>query len=244
MIVFDIETGPLPDDQLRLVAPAFDPPQHPGEFDESSVKYGNTKDPEKRQQKLDDAKAAHAAAVAKHDREVEAARQQHWQEVVSKAALSATTGRVLAVGYQSPRSQVLDIDEDEAAMLTRFWQQVRRCASERRMMVGHNIAGFDIPFMARRSWINRVSVPDGVFNRRWLNDKLFADTMLTWQCSGFDKFASLDVVAKSLGVGGKTEGVTGAMFAELLAQDRAAAEEYLRNDLAMTAAVAERMGLI
>lgn len=244
MIVFDIETGPLPDDQLRLVAPTFEPPPHPGAFDGSTVKYGNTKDPEKRQQKLEDAKVAHEAAVAKHEAEVEKARAAHWQDVVSKAALSATTGRVLAIGYMSPRSQVVDIDDDESAMLTRFWQQVRRCASERRVMIGHNIAGFDIPFMVRRSWINRVTVPDGVFDRRWLNSKLFVDTMLTWQCSGFDKFASLDVVARSLGVGAKIEGVNGAMFAELLAQDRAAAEEYLRNDLAMTAAVAERMGLI
>lgn len=48
---------------------------------------------------------------------------------------------------------------------------------------------------------------------------------------------SLDVIAKHLGVGAKNG--DGKAFAELWASDRAQAVAYLRNDVQLTAKVAE-----
>jgi len=250
MIIIDIETGPLPIEQLKLVGEKFVSPPHPGEFDPDSVRYGNTKDGEKRAMKLQAALDLHAAAVAKYESVVAVAETEHWTKVQSKAALSPLTGRVLAVGYLSTDSGkfILDVTidandpEEEQGLLTRFWDQVEKFRIQDRRIVGHNFFGFDLPFMAGRSWIHGVEVPSIFDSRGYPDGKLFRDTMKIWAC-GQNKYVSLDSLGVAMGVGAKPEGVSGAQFAELLESDRIAANAYLENDLRMTAAVAKRMGL-
>ena len=70
-IVFDIETGPLPESELAAVMPPFDP---------AEVKTGNLKDPEKVAAKIAEAEA------------------NHRRDFFDKAALDPLTGRVVAVG--------------------------------------------------------------------------------------------------------------------------------------------------
>ena len=53
---------------------------------------------------------------------------------------------------------------------------------------------------------------------------------------------SLDAIAKHLGVGAKNG--NGADFAKLWQKDRAKAVEYLRNDVQLTAKVAEVLGVL
>lgn len=70
-IFFDIETGPLPENELAALMPPFDP---------SEVKTGNIKDPEKI-----------AAKIAE-------AEVNHKRDFIEKAALDPLTGRVVAIG--------------------------------------------------------------------------------------------------------------------------------------------------
>ena len=221
MIVFDIETGPLPDEQLSPLIPEFDP---------SEIKCGNLKDPEKI-----------AAKIAE-------AKELHEQEFVSKAALSAITGRVLAVGYQSIENGRVVIDDgkgEERTLLTNFWQRYEKCRGERRRMVGHNCLSFDVPFMMRRSWTLDVAVPATVLDKgRWLDTSVFGDTMSLWAAGGRD-FVKLDLLARAFGVGAKTDGVGGGDFHKLwhgTEQEKSKAIEYLKNDLEITARVAVKMG--
>jgi hypothetical protein len=244
MLVFDIETGPLSDEDILARSDKFEFPEHPGEFDEASVKLGNLKDPAKRQAKVDEYRERHAAAVDKYESTVDKARKDWWEEIISKAALSPITGQILAIGYFSTDTgkHILDID-GEADMCARFWQQYKKCKAAGRKMCGHNIAYFDVPFILRRSWLVGVDAPHNVLEKnKWL-DPVFLDTMQIWSCGGRD-FAKLDLLARSFGVGGKPEGVDGSMFSDLLKTDRATAEKYLENDLRMTAAVAEKMGIL
>ncbi len=254
MIVFDIETGPLPDEQLRPLCPDFVPPPHPGEFDPSAVKIGNLKDAVKIQEKIEAAKQAHQDLVNAFDRQVEEARTAQWADFVSKAPLSALTGRVLAIGYRSEKATVIHhLDEDtqsgEAGLVMRFWHRYRKSKADRRPLVGHNIAGFDIPFLVRRSWLLEIDVPDGVLDANWRYlDRTFIDTMLRWQAGNWrDTFVGLDKLGKALGVGGKTEGVDGADFHRLYfgaAEERAKALEYLARDVELTWLVAQRLGIV
>jgi 3'-5' exonuclease len=226
MIVFDIETGGLPEDQLRALLPPFDP---------SEVKLGNLKDEAKIAAKLAEAEA------------------NHWQDFVGRAALSALTGRVLAIGYRSEKACVIShvdaVDGAEMMLVDQFWAQYRRCKSGRRNMVGHNIAGFDVPFLIRRSWLLGVDIPDGIFDANWRYlDRTFVDTMQRWQAGNYrDTFVGLDRLGKALGIGGKTEGVDGAVFSRLYygSQDeRAKALEYLIRDVELTWAVALKLGVV
>jgi len=246
VIVFDIETGPLPDDELLFRIPAFEPPAHPGMFREDAVKTGNTKDPVKIAEKITAARDAHVAAVKRYEEDVATARDQWFAEAKSRAALSPLTGRVLAVGYYSTdtKNTILDVDDDESGMLGRFFGQYTKAKVNGRKLVGHNINSFDVPFMMRRAWMLGFDVPAGIVDKgRWLDSVTFVDTMQLWGCGGREP-VKLDVLAKAFGVGQKPDGVDGGMFAELLRSDPAKAKEYLANDLAMTAAVAERMGVI
>jgi hypothetical protein len=71
--------------------------------------------------------------------------------------------------------------------------------------------------------------------------------MREWSCCGRPDFIGLDTLAKFLGVGEKSSDCDGARFAELFAgseAERETALEYLRNDVAITKATAEKIGLI
>lgn len=223
MIVFDIETGPLPIEDIREICGPFDP---------DSVKLGNTKD------------------EAKIGAKIEEARQSYEADLLDKAALSALTGRVLAIGYLSTDTGKTVISaSDETRILQEFWQKFEQVRQSRRKLVGHNIAGFDLPFLIQRSWLLGVPVSASVFdrNRRYL-DPTFVDTMTYWQAGNWRAcFTKLDTLAKAFGIPGKPDGINGGDFARLwfgTAEERVQAIEYLKNDLAMTAKVAESMGIV
>lgn len=253
MLVFDIETGPLPDEQLRELYQPLDESEIEGlvtgEFDPLSVKTGNLKDPGKIQEKIDAARQAHDAAKTNSAAIIAAAKQQHFTEFVERAALSAITGRVLAIGYFASESGNLLIDHgdgDESKLLAAFWAKYAKCRSAGRKLVGHNCHGFDIPFMVRRSWLLEIDVPSTLFDRgKWL-DPIFVDTMSLWGCGGREP-VKLDMLGQAFRVGRKTEGVNGGDFHKLWfgsEEERAQAIEYLSQDLRLTAAVAGRMCVI
>jgi hypothetical protein len=248
-IIFDIETGPLPLDEIWKTVDKFDPAtlQPYPAFDESAVKVGNLKDAAKIAEKIEAARAQHYIDKLAHDCKNTTAESDYIAGVLSKAALSPFTGRVLAIGYYSTDDEQTEIDvvhpdtATEAALIIRFWAYVES-APEHCRIIGHNILGFDLPFLIQRSWMLNIEVPRGVMEGRFFNKK-FVDTMQVWACgkAGSAGMTKLDVLAKAFGVGAKTG--NGAMFAELLEKDRAAAIEYLKNDVAMTYEVAKRMGV-
>lgn len=250
-IVFDIETEPLPDEELAKVVDPFDAASvpHPGAFDQSSVKLGNLKDESKIAEKIAAARAAHEKAVADYDNTVKAAEQSYWQEIRDKAALDATTGRVCAIGYLTDSKEMIEtaIDFDEVDLLRRFWSIAAKMRSENRKVIGHNIAGFDVPFIVRRSWILGLRVPDWVTTPTGYLNPMFLDTMLTWQVGNRRDFIKLDRLARALDCGCKPSDCTGADFHRLLrgsGAEREAAIEYLRNDLKLPYEIARKLGLL
>lgn len=253
MLIFDIETAPRPEDELRPLCPSFDPSSVDGlalgEFDPASVKLGNTKDQAKIDAKIAEARAAHEAAAANAPAILAAAEQDHWQAFVNRAALSPVTGQVLAIGYWSTKGgcKVQGQGETltEALLLENFWNKYRACRSEKRLMVGFNIFRFDLPFMARRSWFLGVDVPDTLTDQtgRYF-DRTFVDLMARWQCGVYQESIKLDDMARFFGVGGKPDGICGGDFGRLWTEDRETAIAYLKNDLVMTSGCAARMGFV
>ncbi len=214
-ILFDIETGPLPESELAAMLPPFDP---------AEVKTGNLKDPDKIAAKLAEAEA------------------NHRRDFLECAALDPLTGRVLAIGCLWPETgdfTVLDYD-DEARLLNSFWEVCRGEMGRINQMVGFNSNSFDLPFLIRRSWKHRVPVPFGIRRGRYWGDEM-VDLRDAWQLGDRQARGSLDAIAKHLGVG--TKNGNGADFAALWQSDRAKAVEYLRNDLQLTVKVAEALGL-
>jgi len=251
-LIWDIETGPLDDELVAKFSPQFTPPPHPGEFNPASVKVGNLKDQAKIAAKIEEARAAHADAAANYEMTVASAKATHLASCIANAALSPLTGRVLAIGFQTEKGVAIeDGGGDEEDLLNRFWAMVAKCravAGGPKKMVGANIFGFDLPFLMRRSWILQVDPPSSVITGRYFSP-MFIDLCEVWLCGqrfGSGISASLDTMARALGVGEKPADVTGADFAKLwggTAEEKWMAVGYLKNDLAMTSRVAERLGV-
>lgn len=222
--VFDIETIPQSDRRLSAIEPQHEPP-------------ANLKDPEK-------IRAAVAEKAAK------------WKQ---RAALDATTGRVAMIGTacRSVDGKIdlgivhlaaidglnwdddAELDDAEAAIITSFWDQADHIIASGSLIAGFNCHRFDLPFLIQRSWILKVPVSANIdilcryFRAPWL------DLMQIW--AGVGNFVSLDAVSKSLGLPGKNGDPT--ELPTLLRHDIQAAIAYLQNDLVLTYAVANRMGL-
>lgn len=243
-IGWDIETGPLPDELLRKVVDPFDPNvncPHPGKFDPSSVKLGRLGE-EKAAEKIEQARQAHADAVKEHSKNVESACENYWQDILKKAALSATTGYVCAVGvseYKTGSKLIVWEPEDpygfEPQLLEQVWDEWLDPRTQPDLKSGHNIYNFDLPFFVRRSIIRNVPVPASVLENGRYWHKSYLDTMSCWQLGSRD-YIKLDTLAKVLGVGGKPDGITGADFHRLMTgtpEELKLAEMYLGNDLDM-----------
>jgi hypothetical protein len=244
-IFFDIETGPLLESELLALLPPFDP---------AEVKTGNIKDPEKIAAKIAEAELNH-----KRDFVEKAALDPLTGRVVAIGLLIVTphpgpmTSQVrhehgahkgeAASRHVVPRAErecksefrVIGHD-DEAKTLAEFWDVCRGEMGRINQMVGFNTYQFDLPFLIRRSWKHRVPVPFGIRRGRYWDDHMI-DLRDGWQLGDRQARGSLDAIAKHLGVGEKNG--DGKEFAALWQKDRAKAIEYLRNDLELTAKVAE-----
>ena len=249
-LAFDIETGGLDDEVLRERLPSFEPPPPPGPFDPAAVKCGNIGGPtsEKGKAKIAEARKAHADLVQRYAADVIAAQEKHFADFKSRAALDATTGRVVAIGFlrddQMESPDIIDCDQDEQAGLREWWDNVEDALHDRLPLIGFNVCHFDLPFLVRRSWLLGVPVPAGLRKGRYWSD-LVVDLMQVWNFHGRE-LIGLDRLARAFGIAGKVteaEGteVSGAEFARLWRGNRKAAEAYLHQDVWLCARLADRM---
>ena len=225
-IVFDVETGPLAESELSALLPPFDP---------AEVKTGNLKDPAKIAEKIAEAEA------------------NHRRDFIERAALDPLTGRVVAIGMLDLETDKFFIigHDDEARTLREFWEASRGEMGRNNPLIGFNICNFDLPFLFRRSWKHRIAVPFGIRRGRYWGDQV-VDLRDAWQLGDRQARGSLDSIAKHLGVGAKCvphgplagKAINGADFAGLWQSDRKSAEGYLRNDVELTALVADALGVV
>lgn len=204
-IYYDIETAPLPDDQLRALLPPFDP---------AEVKCGNL-GPEKA-----------AAKIAE-------AESSHWSNFKDSAALSALTGRVLVIGCAiGDEPPVILHNDDEAALLRDFWSLTTGDHGRSRPLVGFNTHLFDLPFLIRRGWHHGLQCPAGLRNGRYFRAERSIDLREEWQLGDRQAHGSLDAVSRHLGLAGKTG--NGKDFAALWTSSRQEATSYALNDVELT----------
>jgi len=109
----------------------------------------------------------------------------------NKAALLAEWGKIVCISVGFIKDEELRIKSftgEEKDILKEFKDLV---VSTGRMVAGHNIIGFDVPFMRKRWVINGLgeflSEKQGndVYQKPWLLDDSLFDTMVAWKGSGF-----------------------------------------------------------
>ena len=103
---FDIETEQGDEATIRALHDPFVKPDAPDEFfDPSQVKVGHLKDQAKIDAKIDDARQAHAQALASYAADCDAAEKEYWRAILERAALSPATGRIVVVGVHAHRAR-------------------------------------------------------------------------------------------------------------------------------------------
>lgn len=236
MIQLDIETKPVPELVNRFFQPG-DP------FDEASVKLGNVKDPALRAEKIQAARAAHAAE--------EAARLKSAHD---RAALNPLTGQLVVIGLLGENRVPEYIHGDETIMLRQWWD-VFQDNRDQSFVFWSGTGGskaFDPDYMVRRSWVLGVKVPvtfwgdrPGYYGRRMVDAAtryLGGDRQA--YCKLTDAADQLGLYAEGATIFPKTKDamVTGENFhlwwegkmpkeSGTPEQQRIEAQRYLANDL-------------
>lgn len=175
-------------------------------------------------------------------------------------ALSATSGRVLSIavhvgpipGLEFPclgpegSEHVFGIDSDgfeqpEKKALLDFLALMKDFDCECDELVGHNIVGFDLPFIFQRCLVHGIQARPFV-NLADYNVRGVFDTMHRWWL-GARRQVSLDDVAWALGIqSSKTADVEGSKVFDLYQAGKLdQIREYNLNDVRVTRKVYERM---
>jgi hypothetical protein len=175
-------------------------------------------------------------------------------------ALSATSGRIVCLavhvapvpgmqieGLEITASEnVFGIDADgfevdEKRALTAFLNLLKDFDPDTDEIVGHNILGFDLPFIFQRCLVNNINVRPFIDLSEFRVRGVF-DTMHHWWL-GSKRFVSLDDIAWALGIeSSKTAEAEGSKVFEMYQADKLAEiREYNLNDVRLTRKVYERM---
>lgn len=241
-IIIDIETGPADEATIMAMMPEIERGKVPA----------NYKDP---------------AKIAEYEAKIEADYQAQKSNYVERAALSAETGIILAVGYGDFPGQTQHIwnDKGDIAGESRLLSELFAILCDLKLkhgcakLIGHNLKGFDIPFIIRR--VMRLGIMDKNWREFFIdakNPRYFApwivDTMEIWRM-GLGQYlykdgeqsnrmlSSLNYLAKYFGLPEKLG--TGDQFAKwFLGGERQKALDYLAQDLMLAGNVALKMGLI
>lgn len=121
----------------------------------------------------------------------------------AKGALSAMSGRIvcicLLVDDGEAIREIAIASEDERQVIREFWMAIRPTD----VLVGHNLLGFDLPFIRQRGWILGIRPSRAIDERRFYTRDV-VDTLELWTNWGHKKGATLDALGMALGCGGKT----------------------------------------
>lgn len=177
--------------------------------------------------------------------------EQAKAEAVAKTSFDGMYGRIACICYQIDDGDVIACSvADEVDTINDFFGAIVDASSrplhgtEMMMPVtfcGHNVAGFDLPFLKHRAIINGIKPPAQLFKamsaKPW--DACVADTMLMWS-SDPNKRGSMDRLCKAFGIAGK-DGFDGSMVAETWPTDPLKVIEYCCDDVRRTRAIYKRL---
>lgn len=194
-------------------------------------------------------------SIAEWERE---SKPQAVKDAVAKTALDGLYGRICCIGYAIDDGPVECIaGDDEKSVLFNFFSGLE--AKSQYMIVdpsavmdaisgalsmefvGHNLAGFDLPFIKHRSIVHGIQPTEQI--RSAMNSSKWSgrvhDTMLMW-APDRDKWKGLDALCKTLGIPGKGD-MDGSMVSEVWKENPQKVIDYCKGDVERTRALYKRM---
>ena len=188
-----------------------------------------------------------AESIAKWEAEE---KPQAIKEALAKTAFDGTYGRIVCAGLAIDDGPLQSfVGDTEEALIRGLFHAIKEAAAidyhggrtDQAVFVGHNIAGFDLPFLRKRSIILGILPPSVLPLNAKPWDKTIYDTMAQWD-SDRDKRISLDRLCKALGIESPKGEIDGSMVGEYFRAGRIAEiAEYCRKDVAAVRQVYKRM---
>ncbi len=164
------------------------------------------------------------------------------EEQLKKASLDALTARIACIGVIRavdfiPTESIVFSGLDETALLSEFWSYLSR--NRANPLVTHNGMQFDLPFIWRRSVVQRIRPSIELDLRKFRTAPVF-DTMQVWGNWEMRGARSLNDLARGLSLGSKID--EGSSVAKNWREGRLSAiQEYCLNDCWLTYACFCRM---
>lgn len=171
------------------------------------------------------------------------------QATLAKTSFDGALGQVAVIGFAVDDQPAVALSAYDLSMnaeidlLRRFFAEISELYAPALMrnpvFVGHNIAGFDLPFIYKRAVVLGVKPPAFIpFGAAPWSDHIF-DTMTRWDSRNN---VSLDKLCKALGIQGKTDGLCGADVWPLIQQGQIqAVADYCVDDVNATRNAYRRM---
>jgi uncharacterized protein YprB with RNaseH-like and TPR domain len=180
-------------------------------FDDSQVKVGNLKDPQKIAEKINLARIeAENSHLANYDKE--------WRGNALKS-LKLNIVCISAAIDDGPIVQFVSAlgDAGDQDVMTEFarWIVDSGLTVENTAVVSHNGTSFDWPIIRHRGVKYKLPILVQMFSFSGKNDPRARDTQTMWQGTDWKTHYSMDNIAKFLGFEGKND-VTGAMVHDMV----------------------------
>lgn len=163
------------------------------------------------------------------------------KELIAKTGLDGLYGRIACIAWQQNDKFIFssDCNHSEGDAIQLFYDFIAHESPEK--FCGHNIAGFDLPFLKHRSIILGIKPPKQIMQamnaKPW--DNCIADTMLMWSADR-DKRISMNKLCRAFGIQDKGD-FDGSMVAETWPIDPNKVIDYCKDDVARTRKIYKRM---
>lgn len=164
------------------------------------------------------------------------------QKLVNKTSFDGMYGRVACIAWVSDDDEKIlatGKDMSEIEVIRSFYDYVEICLDHR--FCGHNLHGFDLPFLKHRSIVLGIKPPryllEAMNAKAW--DQCIQDTMLMWSLDR-DKRVSMSKLCKALGIEDKGD-MDGSKVAETWLTDPQKVIDYCVDDVERTRQIYKRL---
>lgn len=179
-------------------------------------------------------------------------KEQAVKDLVSKTSFDGLMGRIACISWaiDDHDIQSTSATDTEYEAIAAFYDAIDDAAQFKHphgsskfevVFCGHNLAGFDLPFLKHRSIIHKIKPPQELAKamnaKPW--DGCIADTMLMWS-SDSQKRASMDKLCRAFGIQGK-DGFDGSMVAETWPVNPQKVIDYCKDDVNRTREIYKRI---
>ena len=162
-------------------------------------------------------------------------------DLVAKTSFDGLYGRIACIAWCSGDGEILSTtpDHSERESIGAYYDYLS--FSFDNVFCGHNIFGFDLPFLKHRSIILDIAPPDSLWKamnaKPW--DSCIKDTLLMWSNDKWKK-GSMDRLCKAFGIPGKGD-FDGSMVAKTWPIDPQKVIDYCIDDVGRTRQIYKRL---